>query len=93
MIENNSQISHEVKIVDRNFTTLTGILKITSFNDEEFLLESSMGNIHIKGSGLEVLKMDTTDGLVKIKGHVSSFIYLDKGSKSKEESLVAKLFK
>ncbi|MFI3260807.1 MAG: YabP/YqfC family sporulation protein [bacterium] len=95
MIENNSQISHEVKIVDRNFISLTGIIKITSFNDEEFLLESNMGNIHIKGSGLEVLKMDTMDGLVKIKGHILSLIYLDRTIKGKvkEESLVAKLFK
>lgn len=93
MIENNSVVSHDVKIVDRNFIHLTGIVKITSFNDEEFLLESNMGHIHIKGSGLEVIKMDTSDGNVKIKGHLNSLTYLENKQKVKEDSLVAKLFK
>lgn len=93
MIENNSVVTHKVKMIDRNFIHLTGILKITSFNDEEFLLEANMGHIHIKGSGLEVIKMDTNDGVVKIKGHLNSLVYLESKQKIKEESIVAKLFK
>lgn len=93
MIENNSVVSHEVKIIDRNFIHLTGILKITSFNDEEFLLEANMGSVHIKGTGLEVIKMDTTDGVVKIKGHIIGLNYIENKQKIKEESLVSKLFK
>ena len=77
-MENNIiKLNHEVKIVDRNSIYISGILKIISFNDEEFLLESSMGNIHIKGNNLEVVKMDTLDGIVKIKGKVCSYNYLD----------------
>lgn len=93
MIENSSVVSHEVKVVDRNFIHLTGIIKIISFNDEEFLIESNMGNIHIKGNKLEVIKMDTTDGNVKIKGHINTINYLESNKKVKEESIVAKLFK
>lgn len=93
MIDKINQVNHEVKLVDRNFIFLSGINRIMSFNDEEFLLESSMGNVHIKGRGLEVIKMDTTDGNVKIKGYISSLIYLDSAKKVKEESLVTKLFK
>lgn len=89
----NTQTNHEVKILDRNFIMLSGVIKITSFNDEEFLLESCMGNIHIKGSALEVIKMDTTDGNVKIKGHITALIYLGDKTKLKDESIVSKLFK
>lgn len=94
-MDNNSHVSHDVKIIDRNFISLSGILKVVSFNDLEFLLESNMGNIFIKGSGLEVLKMDTVDGLVKIKGRIDSLIYSDKNlkNKNKDEGFVAKLFK
>ncbi len=93
MIENSQVVSHDIKVVDRNFIHLTGIIKILSFNDEEFLLESNMGNIHIKGRNLEVIKMDTTDGNVKIKGHLDSLTYLDSKQKIKDESIVSKLFK
>lgn len=86
--------NHEVKIVDRKEIYLTGIKKIKSFDPEEFLLESTMGVLIIKGSGLELLRLDTHDGNVKIKGRINSYQYLENGkTKNKEESFVAKLFK
>ena len=85
--------SHELKIIDRREIALTGIKKITSFDAEEFLLESNMGPILIKGSGLEIMRLDTHDGNVKIKGKINGFNFLDNKEKAKEESLIAKLFK
>ena len=85
--------SHELKIIDRREIALTGIKKITSFDSEEFLLESNMGPILIKGSGLEIMRLDTHDGNVKIKGKINGFNYLDNKEKAKEESIIAKLFK
>ena len=85
--------SHELKIIDRREIALTGIKKITSFDAEEFLLESNMGPILIKGSNLEIMRLDTHDGNVKIKGKINGFNYLDNKEKVKEESIIAKLFK
>ncbi len=84
---------HELKLMDRREISLTGIKKITSFDSEEFLLESNMGLILIKGSNLEIMKLDTHDGNVKIKGKINGFNYLDEKTKVKEESIIAKLFK
>ena len=46
-------------------------------------------------SGIKkILKLDTHDGKVRIKGHIDSFSYLEGGKvKAKEESFIAKLFK
>ncbi len=85
--------NHEVKLIDRREISLSGIKKITSFDAEEFLLESNMGIILIKGTNLEIMKLDTHDGHVKIKGKINSFSYLDNKDKNKEESLLSKLFK
>lgn len=85
--------THELKLMDRREISLTGIKKITSFDAEEFLLESNMGLILIKGSTLEILKLDTHNGIVKIKGKINSFTYLDNKEKTKEESILSKLFK
>ena len=52
-----------------------------------------MGIILIKGSNLEIMRLDTHDGNVKIKGKINSFNYLDNKEKIKEESLISKLFK
>lgn len=92
-IESINYGNHEVKIMDRSIISLTGINKISSFDHEEFLLESNMGILVIKGEKLEIIKLDTHDGNVKIKGKVNSFTYLDGQKKNKEESLLTKLFK
>ena len=83
---------HEVKLIDRSLIYLTGIDKIVSFDPEEFLMESVMGNIVLKGEGLEIVKLDTHDGVVTIKGMINSFVY-DVDKKKDSESFIGKLFK
>lgn len=83
---------HEVKIIDRNLIYLSGINKIISFDSEEFLMDSVMGIILLKGHELEIVKLDTHDGVVSIKGVINSMNY-DDGKKKETESLLGKLFK
>lgn len=85
--------THEVKIIDRGMISITGVTKLVSFDDEEFLMETIMGNLRILGSTLELLKLDTTDGIVKIKGKINSYTYIDEKFKNKESSIINKLFK
>ncbi len=83
---------HEVKMIDRSILNISGIKKIINFDNKEFIVESIMGLIHIKGENMELLNLDTTNLLLKIKGKINSFIYLEKSNK-KEESIIARLFK
>lgn len=82
----------EVKLIDRGIIYLTGIDKIVRFDTEEFFMESVMGPINVKGDMLEVVKLDTHDGVVSIKGKISSIVYED-DKKKNEESFLTKLFK
>lgn len=84
---------HELKLTSRSRVVLSGIKKIINFDNHEFLMESSLGVIHIKGTNLELIRLDTQDGNVKIKGKINSIEYLDEKTKQKEESLLSKLFK
>ncbi len=92
IIESISTVSHQLQINERKQIMLTGIKKINSFDNEEFLMESVMGMILLKGSDLEIVKLDTHDGNVSIKGKIDSFTYMD-DNKKREESFLAKLFK
>lgn len=85
--------SQEIKMVDRSNISLSGVNKIVSFDDEEFLMETTVGNLQLLGEGLELLKLDTNDGNVKIKGKINSFSYIDGKIKEKQESVFNKLFK
>ena len=57
-------------------------------------MDTTLGFLHIKGSELEIIKLDTYQGNVSIKGKIDSLTYMDNGvTKSKEESFLSKLFK
>ncbi len=86
--------SHNVNIVGRKNINITGVKKIESFDDNDFLLETVMGFMNIKGSDLEIVKLDTYQGDVAIKGKIDSLIYLENNKKkNKEDSIFNKLFK
>ena len=86
--------NHNVNIVGRKNINISGVKKIESFDDKEFLLETIMGFMNIKGSGLEIIKLDTYQGDVAIKGKIDSIIYSDNvKKKNKEESIFSNLFK
>ena len=67
--------NHGLSIIERKSIIITGVKKIENFDDEEFLMETTMGFLVIKGENLELIKLDTLQGNVSIKGIVkSSFI-------------------
>ena len=86
-------VSHSVKILERGSVFISGTKKVNNFNDTEFLLNTVMGSINIKGSNLELIKLDTNDGNICIKGKINSVNYLDGDLKEKEEGFFSKLFK
>ncbi len=86
--------NHGISINERKSIYLTGVLKIDNFDEEEFLLQTTMGYLVIKGQGLEIIKLDTKDGIVSIKGLIISISYIeDLKKKEKENSIISKLFK
>ena len=83
--------NHVVKINERKNIVLSGVKKINNFDDKEFSLDTTMGLMIIKGESLEMIKLDTIEGNVSIKGQINSFTYSD--TNDKESSILAKLFK
>ena len=86
--------NHGSTLVERKNIGISGVKKIESFESEEFLMETTLGYLVIKGSELEIIKLDTYQGNVSIKGKIDSIMYLDGNNKKENEnSLLNKLFK
>ena len=88
-----SNFNHNITLNERKNIVITGVKKIDSFDKLEFIMETTLGNLIIKGSDLEIVKLDTFQGNVSIKGTINSISYSDKYNKQKEESVFNKLFK
>lgn len=89
-----ASFNHGISLSERKNIIITGLKKIESFDNEEFLLDTTLGNLVVKGNSLEIIKLDTYQGNISIKGKIDSIVYVDKGlDKSKEETFLGKLFK
>lgn len=92
--EMETSFNHGISIAERKSIVVTGVKKIESFDNEEFLMDTTLGFLIIKGSELEIIKLDTYQGNVSIKGNIDSLNYTTKDlKKDKEETFISKLFK
>ena len=86
-------LNHNINITERQNVQVSGVTKIDSFDNEEFLLETTAGPLGIKGKDLEIIKLDTYEGTIMIKGVIDAFSYFDTSKTKKENSMIARLFK
>ena len=93
IIEENN-FNHCITISERKSIIVSGVKKIESFDNEEFLMDTTLGALVIKGEELEIIKLDTYQGNVSLKGKINSVFYADSSTrKEKENSFFNKLFK
>lgn len=89
-----ASFNHGISLAERKNVVVTGVKKIESFDNEQFIIDTTLGLLTVKGSDLEIIKLDTYQGNVSIKGRIDSLVYMDNEiKKSKEETFLSKLFK
>ena len=88
-----SNYNHGISLLERKNLVITGVKKIENFDKEQFLLETVMGFIIVKGEDLELVKLDTLQRNVSIKGTVNALYYAEDINKKKEDSIFNRLFK
>lgn len=86
--------NHGISLFERKNLVITGVKKIDNFDSTQFILETIMGFMIIKGNDLELVKLDTLQGHVTIKGMVNSITYAEENSKKdREDSIFSRLFR
>ncbi|WP_028781786.1 sporulation protein YabP [Thalassobacillus devorans] len=87
------QAEHHVRMMNRKNLEITGVKEVDSFDNEEFLLQTSMGYLVIRGENLQMKNLDVDQGVVSIKGKVFEMTYLDEHHAEKAKGFFSKLFK
>lgn len=93
MVELNKGKRQELHLLHRKLLELSGVLNVESFDNEEFLLQTELGHLTIKGQNLHIKNLDLEQGLVSIEGLVHSLSYIDPGSKSSNKGWLGKLLR
>ena len=84
---------HDVMMRGRKLLDITGVKQVESFDNEEFLLETVMGFLSVRGQNLQMKNLDVDKGIVSIKGKVFDLVYLDEHSGEKAKGFFSKLFR
>lgn len=87
------QKEHQVSINNRKELEITGVKEIDSFDNEEFLLETNMGYLIVRGQNLQLKNLNVEEGLVQIKGKVYELTYVDEHQQEKAKGLFSRLFR
>lgn len=82
-----------LKLDNRKKLSLSGVVEVISFNDENIILNTNLGTLTIKGEGLKMNKLDVQNGEVMITGIVNSCIYTTNEVKKDKDSIISRLFK
>jgi sporulation protein YabP len=98
-MEQNKEVKVENKrsnlsLENRKKMNLDGVTEIISFNDEQILLKSVLGNMDIRGTDLKMNKLDVQNGDVTISGDISYIVYTSEEKKQRKQSgIIARLFR
>ena len=84
---------HDIVMRSRKLLEITGVKQVESFDSEEFLLETTMGYLAIRGQNLQMKNLDVDKGIVSIKGKIFDIVYLDEHHGEKAKGFFSKLFK
>ncbi|AYV68806.1 MULTISPECIES: sporulation protein YabP [Niallia] len=93
MTKSNNTVDHDVIMRGRKLLDITGVKQVESFDNEEFILETVMGFLSIRGQNLQMKNLDVEKGIVSIKGKVFDLVYVDDQSGDKAKGFFSKIFR
>ncbi|UFU01478.1 sporulation protein YabP (plasmid) [Radiobacillus kanasensis] len=88
-----AQVEHHVRMSNRRTLDISGVKEVDSFDNEEFLLQTVMGFLIVRGENLQMKNLDLEEGNVSIKGKIYELSYLEEQHGEKAKGLFSKLFK
>ncbi len=96
-MDKNEEISlksnHGLNLTERKNLLIYGVKKIENFDNEEFIMDTNMGMLTVKGEDLELIKLDTQQGNISIKGLINSLEYSQDKKNKDQNGLMSRLFK
>lgn len=92
MEERKSQ-HHTFFMSNRKEVQLSGVTDVKSFDEQEIVLDTEMGTLLLRGSGLHMGRLTLEKGEIDITGKVDSIVYTERKGYKNGESFLARLLR
>lgn len=67
--------SHSIHIDNRMRISITGVMDVESFNEQDVMLLTEAGPLNVVGSNLHLSKLNLEDGQISIEGEILALDY------------------
>lgn len=86
-----STAPHHLILDNRRELTLSGVSDVDSFDDTVVIVYIDGGELTVKGSELQIVRLSLETGEMQIDGHIESMVYAD--VQSRTSGFFGRLFK
>ncbi|MEG2813532.1 MAG: sporulation protein YabP [Oscillospiraceae bacterium] len=85
---------HNIIMEDRKVLSVSGVEDIQSFDDNQVILLTQMGEMQIKGTNLHINKLNVETGELSMDGTIFAIIYNEQPNQShKKQSFFKKIMR
>ncbi len=76
------QLPHQVIMQDRRALTVSGVSDVDSFDETTVVVYTDMGELTVKGAGLQIQRLNVETGELTLEGTIDSLTYTELQSRS-----------
>lgn len=87
--------SHSLTLINRETLQATGVTFVSSFDENEVILDTTMGPLCLKGEDLHIVQLSLEEGQVVVQGKLSLLEYrvAQKSMKGKGKNFMERILK
>jgi sporulation protein YabP len=87
--------AHGITLTNREVLEATGVTFVSSFDDQEVILDTTQGPLYLRGEELHISQLSLEEGKVVVQGKLAVIEYkqIGRSMKGKGKSLVERILK
>lgn len=89
-MQDSNALQHNIIMEGRKILTITGVKEIDSFDLNNVVANTCMGELSIKGNNLHINNLNVDTGELNIEGEVVALFY---NASKEKNSILSKIFK
>ena len=71
-----AELPHSIQLEERHRLAVTGVSEVLSFDENEVIMDTSLGLLTVEGEGLHVEKLSLDMGELSLEGSIQSLCYI-----------------
>lgn len=81
--------NQSVSLTDRSSAVVTGIEEVISYDENNIVVSTSLGQLTLDGRGLNIVQLNLSDGIITVEGKIDAFYYMEQRER---RSLFSRIF-